>query len=95
MLLLAADGYEPGFFDEGVELRPGRHELLLLLIFDARGGSFSAQRAVVFDVEAGGDYTVHGDWFLHGPRVRVVARGGALVAEAVTSPGPPAAVGAR
>ena len=84
VLLLAADGYEPGLLDEGVELTPGRHELRLLLIFDARGRSFSARRAVVFDAEAGGDYTVHGDWFLHGPRVRVVARDGALVAETVT-----------
>ena len=39
-----------------------------------------------FAARAGAAYRVHGDWFLHGPRVRVTDAEDGLVAEAVTGP---------
>ncbi len=86
VLILSVDGHQPGVFDERVEVAAGEHRVEVLLLFRVRGHRFASRRQIRFAARAGAAYRVHGDWFLHGPRVRVTDAAGDLVAEAVTDP---------
>ena len=84
VVLSRVNGRDLGLLDERARVAPGPQRVEVLVVFERAARRRVSHEVVEFEALAGHDYTVHADWYVHGPRLRVTDDRGQIVAEAVT-----------
>ncbi len=93
VLIETVNGYALGRFRDRIEILPGQQHVTANLVFEHPERTVTARRSLSFEARAARAYTLHADWFLYGPRLRIEDDLGTVVAEQVTPAGEPPSVG--
>jgi len=86
VVIESINGRSLGPLRDRAEVLPGRHVVDVLVILQGRSRTITRPMRFTLKAEAGREYTLRGDWFMYGPRIKIRDSEGELVAEAVTPP---------